>query len=237
MEQTWQELLRSGRRLTDGVLYRVLGFSQSAERLRISLGRTSYREYLCTNVAHPEWRQEYGPECMSDAVAVTGVAVTQDGQVPVQRRSALVGEWPGAYAVAPSGHPQPPNTIQEALMEELVEETGARHDEVEGEPRLTGLVLETARHKTEVTFLLRLALTWAQLKERVPADAWEYQSLEPLTWTPGACAEFLLSHEEETIPQSHGGLLLAGRVQFGQRWYEQTVSQLLETDAQGWVGG
>ncbi len=118
-------------------------------------------------------------------------------------------------------------------MAELVEETAARADEVDGEPVVTGLLLETARHKTEVTFLLRLALTWEQLTERVPSDAWEYQSLEPLAWTPDACAEFLLSHEEETIPQSHGGLLLAGRVQFGQRWYEQTVSQLQRRGAQG----
>jgi ADP-ribose pyrophosphatase YjhB (NUDIX family) len=234
MEQRWQELLHSGRRITDGVLYRVIEHRHSASGLQISLGRTSYREYLCTNVAHPEWRKQYGPDCMADTIAVTGVAVTRDGRVSLQRRSSLVGEWPGAYAVAPSGHPQPPHTFQEALMAELVEETAARADEVDGEPIVTGLLRETARHKTEVTFLLRLALTWGQLTQRIPTDAWEHQSLEPLTWTPDYCAEFLLAHEEETIPQSHGGLLLAGRVQFGPQWYEQTVRRLLQQrSAQG----
>lgn len=219
VELHWRHLKGSGRRLTNGVLYRFRSLQREGGGLRLRTGRTCYKEYLALNLAHPEWRQSCGVDCTADPIAVTGVVVTRDGRVPMQRRSATVGEWSGAYAVSPCGHPQPPHSVQEALMAELQEETGIRPEEVLGEPRLTGVLMEVVRHKVELTFLLRTSLTWEGLLSRTPSDAWEYDALDPLEWTPDACAAFVSDKERTIVPQSRGALMLAGRLEFGEDWY------------------
>ncbi len=224
MDVYWEALKREGRTLKDGPpLYRFLGFRQKPGGFRISLGQTTYKEYLGSNVAHPEWRKAPGPQCMSDAIAVTGVAVTLDGRLPLQKRSALVAEFAGAYAATPSGHPHPPASLPEALMLELEEELGVKAKEVAGEPRFTGLVLETRRHKAEAAFIFHVGLTWEEAMRRTPVDAWEWDALEPLEWAPEPCARFLIAHMDDTVPQSHGTLLLGGRADFGEAWFRDTV--------------
>lgn len=226
MDSRWERLKATGRRLEDRPLYRFLGFTATDDGLHLTLGHTTYREFEGTNGVLEQWVARYGAGSLSDPIGLCAAAITADGTVITGLRSAQVASWPEMYSLVPAGNPHPPASLRESLLAELKEETAVCPDELAAEPVCTGLVLDHIKHRVDVTFLLSLALRWHEVCSRRPEDAWEHRSIEPLPWQPQPVSRFLLEREERVTPPSHGCLALAGRLGFGEGWFEGVTQAL-----------
>lgn len=207
-------------------LYRLLSFEASARELRFRLGRTDYAEYLLTNVEHPEWRRELGPQAMSDALAASLVLVTADGRVPWGRRSRRILDARAcAYHVLPSGHPEPPGSLVAGLLDEAREETGVEPGEL-FDLCCTGLLRSSASGKPELTFRARTSVTFDAMLARERAGAWEFDELYTLPWRAADVARWLVLHRDDAVPPGHAALLMAGRAAFGAAWAAEVLRAL-----------
>lgn len=218
MDERWRERLARSQRLEDLPLYRLVGWQVHRSRLILQTGLTTYKEFIGTR-----------PGRGANAIAISAVSITSDGHAILNQRAAGVGEYEGLWHVTPAGHPHPPGTIASATWDELGEELDVARAEVEGGSALaTGLATNMATGKPEIVLLLRLRLTAAQVLARSAIDSWEYTRLEPLEWSPANVARWLHANVERCVPIGHAALLLAGRIDFGDRWFEERIAALTE---------
>ncbi|MEE9394407.1 MAG: NUDIX domain-containing protein [Planctomycetota bacterium] len=235
-EEVCEELvarrLRRGERLIvlDDGEFPVLDRLDSFEVLesgewRLRLGPTHYPAHLLTNVEHPKWREAKGDAVMADALAVCALTTTVDGYAVWGRRAAAIPEGAGRWHVVPAGHPEPPQSMAEALFAELDEELGVAADEVE-EATFTGIVRSLPTLKPELTARLRLKLTWDEFEARPAKDAWESEQLVGIKWNAEAVAELLVEECGHAIPSGHAATYLAAAQDFGPEWAEETLAKL-----------
>ncbi|MGC9424094.1 hypothetical protein, partial [Vibrio sp.] len=199
-------------------LYRLISYSVNGGNLVLRLGKTDFGEYLATNVEHPEWREIYGDEVMSDALAFSVAAVTADNFLLWGKRSGKPADAAGAYHVLPSGHPHPPGSIGIWLYQELEAEAGIQVDEI-SDLICTGLVLSLWNTKPELTFFLRASVTFAELQERKRTEGWEFAEVYGLLFTNTSVREWLADYKDRLVPSGHAAVLLAGRINFGDKWW------------------
>ena len=97
MEQAWTARLdqarQSGTILFDGPLCRLIRFETRRDKLELTLGPTGYKEFLGTNLTHPQLRYQHGEAIMADPLGVSAAA---------RRRSGCAGgdDWGWAQARA-----------------------------------------------------------------------------------------------------------------------------------------
>jgi hypothetical protein len=222
----WQDLPGQGRHLHDSPLYRLISFEEQDGELVLGLGLTGYKAYQGTNVWQPKWALDNPGSKMANALALCAIAVTCDGRAFLQARSQRVGEYPGFWHVTPSGHLHPPQSLTDALMAELREELDVSPDEVVGPVRVTGLAMNKAVSKPELTLLLRLNSNSQEVLSRTPQDGWEFHRLEPLVWEADAVAGWLRENYRRCVPNGVAALLLGGRIEFGEPWTEGVLETL-----------
>jgi hypothetical protein len=222
----WQDLQGQGRHLHDSPLYRLTSFEEQDEDLVLGLGLTGYKEYQGTNVRQPQWALDATESKMANALALCAIAVTCDGRAFLQARSQHVGEYPGFWHVTPSGHLHPPQSLTDALMAELKEELDISPDEVVNPVLVTGLVMNKAVSKPELTLLLRLNADSQEVLNRTPQDGWEFHRLEPLEWKADVVAGWLRENHRRCVPNGVVALLLGGRIEFGESWMGNALETL-----------
>lgn len=203
-------------------LYRLDSLTTEPDRLVLHTSPTDYAEHLLTNVDHPEWRAERGDGVMADAIGVSGVVRTADDRTFVGRRSGRTHEAPGAFHVAPSGHPHPPQTVGESLLAELRDELGLDPGQLD-RTVVTGVVRALPGGKPEITALLTtpLAATDVLTSWETAVERWEFDELVPVRWTPDDVGDWLADHAETCVPPGLAALALAGRVEFGAGWFDR----------------
>ena len=208
-------------------LYRLRNYLVTPDKgLFLDLGRTTFGEYLLTNVQHPEWRQMYGDVVMSDALAISAAVVTSDRFIFWGRRSRATADGRSDYHILPSGHPQPPESIVDSLYQELVAETGITRNEVMC-AICTGLIRTLWNGKPELTFHLESSVPFKNALERPRSESWEFDQISGIAWAPEKVSEWLQEYVQVVAPPGHAAVLLAGKNAFGDDWYRSTVRDLL----------
>ncbi len=189
IERRWREAIataaRDQRELFDGAVLRwlrhvVIAAQGGRRSLRLTVGRSTYREFVGTNLNRdlvPDAPDPAGGPIpwshFGNAVGTSALVATPDAKLHLGRRSARVFGY--------SGHAHPFGGILESsdadacsvdlfssMRRELTEELALDHAQLH-DLELTGAVVEPAFHQPELLFRLRVPLTSRELEERFTA--------------------------------------------------------------------
>jgi 8-oxo-dGTP pyrophosphatase MutT (NUDIX family) len=132
--EAWGERARRaaerGQLFFAGPMCGLRGWSASGERLELRFGRTDYREFVGTNVCHPEIATRFGEEYLANGAGVCSTIESSDGKLLLHRRSERVFEHPGMLhfcggSLEPAETPAGPIADPFAVMtREIDEEMG-----------------------------------------------------------------------------------------------------------------
>lgn len=185
----WQSYLQNNPRknLYNGSLCRLLGYSFSPNRAKLTLGPIEFKSHLYY-MNRPQRAKSIRD---MTGIGVSSVILTQDGQLLYIRRSESVGVNPGKLDVFgghidPSSHreifddgpkPSPFQAISTELMEEVAIEPGHI-----GSIELIGLIVNLYCGQPELLFRCRIGLTAGQIKTRAEsaADRHEYSEIKQI---------------------------------------------------------
>jgi hypothetical protein len=210
-------------------LYRLRGYSIDGEYFVLRLGRTEFGEYLATNVEHPEWRETYGDIVMSDALALSAATVTGDNLLLWGKRSGIPADTSAPYHILPSGHAHPPDSIGTWVYQELEAETGIKVSEVR-KLICTGLMLSLWNTKPELSFFIRASVEFSELQNRDRQEGWEFVEVYGLPFVSSSISKWLVEYRDRVVPPGHAAVLLAARLEFGDKWYNEIVARLREDE-------
>jgi len=225
IERYWDEMQRKGWKMRPDPLYRLLDFSVRNGILDLHLGLTDYKEYMGTNVRHPEWFLEYGDEVMSNAVSVSAVTETRDEKIIIERRSQNVGESRGYYHTKPSGHPHPPEGIFGGVYSQAKQELGIEKSDIT-RIACVGLVRSVRSRKPELMFKIKLGISSSEVERRPKRDAYEFEELLYLPRDPESLARWLIENFEKTVSLGHGTILIFGFQSFGTEWLREVKKEM-----------
>ena len=226
IDRCWNDMLRRGWKMRPDPLYRLTNFSLKNGILALHLGLTNYKEYMGTNVSHPEWSLEYGEKTMSNALSVSAVAETKDEKIIIERRSQNVGEDRGYYHTKPSGHPHPPEGIFGGVYSQARKELGIEKSDI-AKVACIGLVRSVRSHKPELMFKMKLGIFSTEVERRPKEEAWEFDELLYLPKDPAFLAKWLIENFEKTVSLGHGTLLIYGFQNFGIEWLRKVKKGLM----------
>lgn len=214
MESTWQTRLtkaaETGGSLYDGYKFRLhcIQWDNNSDggrgSVHISMGLTSYKEYVGTNqlpsadraTLEADGVMNFGnaDAHLSNALGCETVLVTHDAQVVLLRRSDKVGSGTGLYN-GPSGHPEPGdaglgahgqpdadvrarNELFHSIIEEVHAETNLPKSKLSA-PLLIGAMCDASR-KPDILFFMQTKLTAEGVRleyARGGAETWESDRL------------------------------------------------------------
>jgi 8-oxo-dGTP pyrophosphatase MutT (NUDIX family) len=233
MDDLWEQKLAQARRqgtpLFDTPLFRLISASAQADgTLHITMGATSYKQYVTTRVAEfaaGKARSEPG-----NPLAVCSVVETSDGFILLDKRQG-VDVYVGRYHVIggfferhldeAAGLPDPFG----AMRREIREETGIQTDDIQ-EQYCLGVVYDLAMPHGEMCFLTRLHIPLAEVQRRVPEEN-EIKQLIPLHVTPESLQDFILQHHGNISATGEPNLLMYGGWKFGEAWFEEMMGRLI----------
>lgn len=215
------------RTLFNGALARLIHFQADDTTFSLHLGPTCYRDFLGTNVHHAARVAAINPRALSNALGVSALIATSDGWLALGRRSDRVATMPGwlhAFGgmVDAAGDGSAAHVdVFAAVLREIEEELGVSNDEV-GDLHVIGLVFDKEILQPELLFRADLRLTRAELGARFDPERshGEHSAIE---FFPGRPDEQLPWLESATrlAPVAEAAVLLDGRQQWGDAWYER----------------
>lgn len=218
LEIAWQATLaRPGVKLYDGPVCRFENWHQHDGKLVVDLSRTSYRVLVGTNFCHPEFVQQFGYNVMANAIGVSTGLLTGDGHWIMGRRNDRVAYYPNRiHPFAGSIELADEIDLFANAEREIREEVRLKQEDIR-DTRLVGLVEDTALKHPEAIFFARTPL----FRDAVAAglDADEHHDVWSVPNESAAVAE-ALDHAELT-PVAKAVLLLGGRLEFGQAWFDR----------------
>ena len=228
IEQAWQDQTsqasQDDRCLYDGKLCRLIDLEADEQRLSLTLGAVSYKEFMGTNLTNAHLRYRHGPEVLANPLGVSAAVVTQDEYVLLGRRSEWVAHHAGK--IHPLGgmvEPQPAGGAAdpfETILTELTEETGLPR-EAFGSPVCLGLVRDKRIVQPELVFELtvdRDVETIRRVALDAP-DALEHTELVCVRNHPAATVTFIERNFADLTPVSLATLLLHGQTRWGSGWF------------------
>ena len=232
MENLWQEKLQGARvqgtRLFDAPLFRFVSAQATDEQLTLTLGDTSYREYVTTRV--PEFALAHPCQDLGNALSVCSVVETSDEAVLLEKRQG-VDVYVGRYHVIGGFFERTLDTDQgelpdpfAAMRREIREETGIQADDIRDQ-YCFGAVYDVTTPHAELCFLTRLHIPLAEVHKRQSEDD-EIQHLLSLPVTVESLRAFLLNHHGNISATGEPNLILYGRWKFGVMWYEDVMKRL-----------
>ena len=227
IERAWTARLdqarQSGTILFDGPLCRLMRFETRRDKLEVTLGPTGYKEFLGTNLTHPQLRYQHGEAIMADPLGVSAAAVTADGYLLLGLRSQKVACYPGRIhpisgTVAPVAGRGPDPFA--AILYELSQEAQIPAQKVPG-PLCLGMVRDKKIVQPELVFELAvetdLQPLWRELPQAV--EAHEHTQIIPLRDHPANVVGFLENHCRNITPVAMATLLLHGLYRWGSGWF------------------
>jgi hypothetical protein len=233
MDRLWEQKLAQARQqgtpLFDTPLFRfVAANSRDASTLHVTMGDTSYKQYVTTRV--PEYSRGRARSELGNPLAVCSVVETSDGYILLDKRQG-VDVYVGRYHVIggfferhldQSGDQPDPFA---AIRREIREETGIQSNDILDQYCL-GVVYDLLMPHGEMCFLTRLHISLDEVSHRVP-EGHEIKQLIPLQVTEDSLREFILHHHGNISATGEPNLLMYGGWKFGDRWFEEVFSLLL----------
>ena len=232
MECLWQEKLAQAKaqrtRLFDAPLFRFVSAQALGDQLTVTIGDTSYKEYVTTRV--PEFALAHPRQDLGNALSVCSVIETSDEIILLEKRQG-VDVYVGRYHVIGGFFERTLDTDQgeqpdpfAAMRREIREETGIQAGDIRDQYCL-GVVYDVTTPHAELCFLTRLYIPLAEVHKRQPEDD-EIQHLLSLPVTAESLRTFLLDHQGNISATGEPNLILYGRWKFGVMWYEDVMKQL-----------
>ncbi len=228
---TWDERVAeatgSGRLLYNGQMGRLIAARADRERLHLVIGPTCYRDFVGTNLFNADAVRAVGESYLANPAGISSTAITSDGYVLYGRRNDKVAYHPG-YLHTFGGALEEPDRQEGggydpflAAIRELCEELIIEPEEVANIVCL-GIVRDTSLRQPEIIFDATLNLTRVDVLARFdPAGQHqEHSAMEWLFDTPDEVLPFL-ERGGLIAPILEGALLLHGRANWGEDWYEQ----------------
>jgi ADP-ribose pyrophosphatase YjhB (NUDIX family) len=212
IEMAWSHRLQKapGGELWDSVLARLVAHGALPDRLALFLGKTSYREFVGTNLESEDLHEVLGDDYYANPLGVSAAVLTKDGALLLARRSQRVaearGQWdlPGGnvpYLEAAGGDPL--GTLFAEMREELEIEPAA----VEEEPVCVGLVENGQTHRPDLIFELRIRERARGLLKRLRArPGLEHDDFLCVPTSREDLLSLLRERGEELTPVAAGGL-------------------------------
>lgn len=218
IDAAWDITARSGVTLFDGPMCRLERFDASPERLSLQMSETTYRIFVGTNLRHSHLADRYGPAVLANSVGVSVPLRTADGFLMLGRRNESVIFFPGRlHPIAGALEPCDGNPFVGA-MRELQEEANLLEADVL-ELRCLGIVEDHQLRQPELVLRADTPLARADLDARM--DREEHHELVAIETTGQAFNAALRDPALTTI--AAGALLLWGRSQWGDDWYQKAV--------------
>jgi len=233
IDQAWElavwQARKAGQNLFNGQLCRLIRYAAEADRLVLTLGRVSFKEFVGTNQTQANVRYLHGPEVLADPLGVSGTLRTQDGFLILGRRSHRVVQYAGrihpiggsvepreAGAGAGGGLPDPFETI----LRELQEETAVAPEKVT-DRTLLGLVRDKHTVQPELVFDISVAVDARDMYQiaTMAEDTEEHSELVPVRDHPAGVVTFLEQHFNDLTPIGLASLLLHGLHHWGSGWF------------------
>jgi len=209
---------RSNIPLFNGRLFRLTDFRADADQLFLSLGNTTYREYVGTRAR--EFYERRQRTELANPLAVCAVIVTADNGVLVAERQRVerdvgryhvVGgfmdrQWDGAARPDPFG----------AMRREILEESGLNTDP--DRILCLGLVYDRGSPHPELCFTAQVELPFQEIAKAVPADS-ELRTVEFVSDDRTALKQFIRRNRNNLCATGQASLVLYGRYRYGRRWF------------------
>ncbi len=233
MDTLWAEkLVQAGQRnvpLYDAPLFRLIAARSEGEYLALTLGDTSYKEYVTTR--EPIFAERHTRQELGNALGVCSVVETSDGHILLDKREG-VDVYEGRYHVIGGffereldgdveGGPDP----FAAVLREIHEETGILAEDIATQ-RCFGAVYDLLTPHGELCFFTQLHIPLATVLTRTPLDH-EIKNLNTLTASAEKLEAFIRSNHRNISTTGEANLLMYGGWRFGEAW----LSRLLE-----WIG-
>jgi hypothetical protein len=207
--------------LFDGPMCRLESWTADAERLDLVLSPTSYRVFLGTNMSHPELAERTGPDVMANPVGLSPALLSADGHLLMGRRNASVAYYPSR--VHPfAGAMEPTDSDPFAgVRRELREELSFGAEDI-AEMRCLGIAEDLRLRQPEAIFAVMSTRTLTEIESRL--DRTEHHAIWAVPATQAGIASALV-HMDQLTPVGVATLLLWGRVNFGESWFDGAVEE------------
>ena len=207
---------RPGVNLFDGPMCRLESWETTPGQLTLNISRTSYKIFLGTNMAHPEFADLHGSNVMANPVGVSPALLTADNKLALGRRNSRVAYYPGRIHPF-SGSLEPNDTnLFSAVARELQEELSLESDELT-QIFCSGLVEDENLRQPELIFAVGTSRSQNELEAKL--DRAEHQGMVWLDATRDEVESVI--KDPELTPVAIGTLLLWGRNHFGQQWFDR----------------
>ncbi|GCE04974.1 hypothetical protein KDAU_23030 [Dictyobacter aurantiacus] len=207
----------------------MLNLPPMGQALHLTLGQTSYKEYVVTRsqeFASGRTRAELG-----NPLSVCSVVETADGHILLDKRQG-VDLYVGRYHVIGgfferdvdiNATTQQPDPFA-AMRREIREETGIGTDDI-SEQFCLGLVYDVFTPHPELCFLTRLRISLEEVRRRKPEDG-EIKTLHTCPGEPTSLAQFILQHHGNISATGEPNLLLYGQLCYGDDWFDAITSSI-----------
>ena len=235
IDTSWQrrrnQAAAQGLQLWDGPLCRLIAYQVQADRLSLTLGPTSFREFVGTNLHNVHLRYSHGSEVLANPVGLSAVVSAEERYLVLGKRSATVAYHAGRVhpiggCLEPSGDgaaPDPFAGVLREIQEELGVATGALKD-------LTclGMVRDKHIHQPEIMFDVAAGVGVEDIRRSLAGAAGrgEHADLVVLRDHPAAVVDFVERRLPELTPVALAGLLLHGLRRWGSGWFTSTRGYL-----------
>ena len=228
VESAWAEAMsRPGVHLFDGPMCRLESWSAAPDRLGLALSETTYKQFLGTNLTHPDLADRYGREVLANPVGVSPALLTADGFLMMGRRNASVAYYPNRiHPFAGALDPADADPFA-AVRRELNEELGLTAPDVP-DIRCTGIAEDLSIRQPELIFLARTTRTRARIEAALDRTE-HYGSWAVAADERSIRAALEWGHADRGFtPVAVASLLLWGRAAFGSDWFQNALV---------WAGG
>jgi hypothetical protein len=213
---------RPGIHLFDGPMARWESCDVSPRRLRIELSQTSYKPFLGTNLMHPELADRYGKSVLANPVGVSPALLTADGFLLMGRRNSSVAYYPSRiHPFAGAMDPRDKSDVFAAVRRELMEELALSSPLIQ-DLRCTGIAEDPALRQPELIFFARCGLTRRQIDNQLDPEEHHQSVSVPATCDAVEC----ILIDPALTPVAVASLILWGRLEFGEEWFDQIVKWL-----------
>jgi 8-oxo-dGTP pyrophosphatase MutT (NUDIX family) len=203
--------------LFDGAMCRLESWNATNAGLRLTLSKSSYKIFLGTNMANPEFADRFGSDVMANPVGLSPALLTSDDHLLLGHRTHVVAYYPGRIHPF-SGCLEPGDAnLFTAVARELKEELSLDAGDVK-EIRCTGIAEDTSLRQPELIFAVESKRTRSEIEARL--DWLEHQSVFAIDANADA-VEAVIRAEPRLTPVAIASLLLWGRLKFGQPWFEK----------------
>ncbi len=208
------------RKMWAGKTVTMTGYDVSDEKADVLVHPISYTEWIaCYNNEYGNVFEKNGLPLTYAGIGASVLIETKDGFIPLTRRGIETPVYP-AMLYSPGGGPKPGEGSTEALLQEILEETGlkAKNDIDPSKLHMMALISDTqfagSRHsRPELVARLPTDLSYKDVediqyemvkkKNRKEADVW---GLEPASMNPTSLKQMIKLHGREMCPPTEAAL-------------------------------